>query len=262
MSAGLSQPDTGYVQGPMGVLEDFRLRKLPTWAVYIAIVSVIASWIPLAIIYRAYYGTSTKPRIHYFQDMDNQPKFRPQSTNAMFADGRAMRPAIAGTVARGAVINDDHFNFGFAMGSAQGQPQVRFLKGYPAAVQAKLDDPQSARALLLRGQNRYNIYCATCHGADGMGAGATHLRAYELTLNGVQGMAWVQPKSLHDPTVLVRDEGHLFNTITNGIRNMGGYASQIDPADRWAIVAYVRTLQFAQAAKADAVPAEKRDALK
>jgi hypothetical protein len=79
-----------------------------------------------------------------------------------------------------------------------------------------------------------------------------------LANNGVQGMSWVQPKSLHDDDVVARPNGHIFNTITNGIRNMGGYGAQISTEDRWAIVAYVRTLQFSQRARGDAIPADQR----
>jgi len=75
-------------------------------------------------------------------------------------------------------------------------------------------------------------------------------------------MAWVQPKNLHDADIRARPNGHIFNTITNGIRTMGGYGDRLTPEDRWAVVAYVRALQFSQAAKLDAVPADKRSELK
>lgn len=263
MATQADQPDFGYVRGPLGVLEDFRVRKIPRWFVYLAIVGAVASWIPLAIIYRARYNTSTQPRIHIFQDMDNQTKFRPQDENPMFADNRAMRPAVPGAVARGQVQADDHFELGFAIvNGADGKPAAQFFNGYPTSIQARLDHPDSAQQLLLRGQDRYNIYCAACHGLDGQGKGPIHLRADELTRNGVQGMQWVAPNNLTDQDRRMRPDGHLYNTISNGIRNMGGYASQINPDDRWAIVAYVRTLQFAQTAKPEAVPEDKRDVLR
>jgi mono/diheme cytochrome c family protein len=263
MAAGADQPQFGYVRGPAGVLEDFRLRKLPRWIVYVAIVGAVASWIPLAIIFRARYNTSTEPRIHFFQDMDNQTKFRPQDENKMFADNRAMRPAVVGAVARGQLNEDDHFIHGYTLvKGADGKPTPQFFNRFPAAVQAQLDNPATAEALLRHGQERFNIYCAACHGQDGQGKGPIHLRADELTRNGVQGMQWVAPSSLVDMDRRNRADGHLYNTITNGIRNMGGYASQINPADRWAIVAYVRTLQFAQSAKPEAVPEDKKDVLR
>ncbi|MCS7034090.1 MAG: cytochrome c [Phycisphaerae bacterium] len=262
MSAGATQPESRYVQGPGGLLEDFRLHRFPKWAFYVAVVGVIASWVPLALIFRARFATTDSPRIHIFQDMDNQPRFRPQARNTLFADGRAMRPAIPGTVARGRLNEDDHFTFGYRMVSLEGKRVPEFFHGYPASVQAILDQPETARAFLLRGRDRYNIYCAACHGQDGHGAGPIHVRADLLTRNGVEGMSWVQPKNLHEEAIRAREDGHIFNTITNGIRTMGGYGSQITPEDRWAIVAYVRTLQFAQSAQLSAVPADKQDVLR
>ncbi len=263
MPAGADQPKFDYINGPAGVLEDFRLRKLPPIVIYVAIVGAVLSWIPLALIFRARYNTSTEPRIHFFQDMDNQTKFRPQDDNPLFADNRAMRPAVAGAVARGQLNEDDHFVNGYSLVTASnGSQEPQFFNRFPQSVQAQLDDPATAQALLLRGQNRFNIYCAACHGQDGQGKGPIHLRADELTRNGVQGMQWVAPSNLVDQDRRNRPDGHIYNTITNGIRNMGSYASQIAPADRWAIVAYVRTLQFAQSAKPEAVPADKQDVLK
>jgi mono/diheme cytochrome c family protein len=272
--------DSRYIRGPGGVLEDFRLRKAPRWMIYIAIVAVAASWIPLAVAFLARNKTMTQPRIHLIQDMDNQTKYRPQDANPIFADRRAMRPPIAGTVARGHLDGDPHYHQGFVLTGATAQaqppppaeganqpaqpavPAAQFFDGYPRQIQEIMDDPAKAEQLLRRGQERFNIYCAPCHGQDGYGGGPIHVRADTLARNGVQGMSWVQPKSMHDADVRARPNGHLFNTITNGIRNMGGYGGQINIADRWAIVAYVRTLQFSQAARPEAVPAEQRGQLK
>ena len=75
--------------------------KLPRWLLYTAAILVVLSWVPLALIMRARVTTSAKPRIHIVPDMDNQPKYKAQSRNPMFADRRAMRPPVAGAVARG-----------------------------------------------------------------------------------------------------------------------------------------------------------------
>lgn len=261
--------DAAYLRGPAGVLEDFRLRKPPRWMIYIAVTLVVASWIPLAVIFRGTYSTSPLPRIHIFQDMDNMVRYRPQDENLIFADKRAMRPKIAGTVARGQLQADDHYYLGYRMspsaqatGDAASGPGVEFFNGYPASIQQIMDSPEQAEAFLLRGQEKYNVYCALCHGADGYGAGAIHVRADTLARNGVSGMSWVQPRSLHEPDVRARADGHLYNTITNGIRNMAGYGGQIGVADRWAIVAYVRTLQFAQMAQPESVPEAQRSQMK
>jgi mono/diheme cytochrome c family protein len=98
-------------------------------------------------------------------------------------------------------------------------------------------------AALLRGREKFEIYCAVCHGNDGAGNGLVNRRAQRILAT-----AWVQPSSMHQETLYADQyaDGKLFNTITNGIRKMPGYASQITTKDRWAIVAYVRALQASQ----------------
>jgi mono/diheme cytochrome c family protein len=111
-----------------------------------------------------------------------------------------------------------------------------FFNGLPAQI--KVDE-----RLLKRGRERFDIYCASCHGADGLGNGAVNSRA-----EGVHSK-WVRPSDLTSALVRGRADGHVFNTITNGIRNMPGYGAQIPVEDRWAIVAYVRALQELKPAK-------------
>ncbi|MFM7807704.1 MAG: c-type cytochrome, partial [Planctomycetota bacterium] len=114
-------------------------------------------------------------------------------------------------------------------------------------------------ATLKRGQERYNIYCSVCHGETGNGDGLVNQKAMELVTNTngpVNGTVWVAAKNLvHDETVTVQPVGQLFSTITHGIRNMAGYGSQIPVEDRWAIAAYVKTLQRSQNARPSDVPA-------
>ena len=113
--------------------------------------------------------------------------------------------------------------------------------------------------LFRRGQRRFNIYCAPCHGLDGSGNGIVAQRARDKT---EIASGWVPPLSLHEQTVRDRPVGHLFNTITNGIRTMPPYGDQISPADRWAIIAYVRALQRSQQARLEDVPPELRSELR
>jgi mono/diheme cytochrome c family protein len=108
-----------------------------------------------------------------------------------------------------------------------------------------------------RGQQRFNIYCAVCHGTDGYGNGPVNNRAVQR-----QEQKWVPAANLHSDVVRSRPDGHIFNTITNGIRNMAGYGSQIPVQDRWAIVAYLRALQLSQHAPASAVPAEQLNTMR
>lgn len=112
--------------------------------------------------------------------------------------------------------------------------------------------------LLVKGQRIFNIYCAVCHGINGRGDGLVNRRAQR-----VQSQTWVQPTSLHEDNLVQEryPDGKLFNVITNGIRKMPSYASQITPADRWAVVAYVRALQLSRNASESDVPAEQRAAV-
>jgi mono/diheme cytochrome c family protein len=214
--------------------------KLPRWLLYIVAILVVLSWVPLALIMRARVTTSPQPRIHIVPDMDNQPKFKAQSRNMMFADRRAMRPPVAGTVARGSTL---------------GNPAL--TTGKVGDVWVDVSPLQIDGGVLQRGRERYDIYCSPCHGLAGFGDGMVSKRADEL-LEGT----WTPPTSLHSELLRERPDGHLFNTITNGIRNMPAYGSQVPVEDRWAIVAYVRALQRSQNATVDDVPPDIRAQLR
>lgn len=217
----------------------------------LVLVLVVLTWVPLALVARARVTPSAEPRIHLFQDMDNQPKFKAQSRTSLFVDRRAMRTPVEGTVARGRLGEDDHYHRGYEVGGTdgEGQPQVTYFDGMPQQV--RVDE-----ALLLRGQDMYDVYCFTCHGMTGEGNGPTHQRAARLMANPSLslGTSWTAPSNL----VIADDngqltygpelypDGKLFNVITNGIRNMPAYGDQIAVKDRWAIVAYLRALQVSQ----------------
>ena len=207
---------------------------MPRWVVYALILLAALALVPLALIARARATASEQPRIQPIRDMAKQPKYKTQSGNAMFADGRAMRPAVEGAVARGELHEDAAFWSG------------RTADGWVTAFPVPVTD-----SLLRRGQERYDIYCAPCHGLAGYGDGPVAKRADAL-----QEGTWTPPSSYHTDLVRSRPDGHLYNTITNGIRNMPAYAAQIPAADRWAIVAYVRALQRSQDARVADVPAE------
>ncbi len=192
--------------------------------------------LPFACIYAARHALSPTPRIHLVQGMDNQPRYKSQQVNPLFADTREARPPVAGTIARGHLESDDAFERGGRDG--------RWVETFPVPV---------TMGLLKRGQERFQIYCAPCHGLAGSGDGIVAVRADRL-----QEGTWVPPTSMNDASVLARPVGHLFNTITNGIRTMPSYGSQIPAADRWAIVAYVRALQLSRHAKASVLTAEER----
>jgi mono/diheme cytochrome c family protein len=214
--------------------------SMPRWLQYLVVVVVVLSWVPLVVIMRARHTTSTKPRIHIIQDMANQPKYKSQARNRLFADRRAMRPPVEGTVARGELREDDRLERGMV-----GDDWVEVI---PVPVTTQL---------MERGHQRFDIYCSPCHGLAGYGDGMVAKRAEAL-----QEGTWTPPASFHTELVRSRPVGHLFNTITNGIRNMPAYGPQIPVADRWAIVAYIRALQLSQNAPIEDVPAELRAQLR
>lgn len=159
--------------------------------------------------------TSSQPPIHLNPSMDNQPKARPQSESAFFYDGASMRPPVPGTVARGELREDR-----------------AFFEGKGPDGEDLVDSPVEASAeLLARGGERFRIYCQPCHDARGDGKGVLSQRGN------------VPTTSLHDPKAVNAVDGHLFDVITNGLGLMPAYRWPIPPADRWAIIAYVRELQ-------------------
>jgi mono/diheme cytochrome c family protein len=216
------------------------MKRLPRFFVYTALVLVALSLIPLALIARARLLPSTSPRIQIVQDMGQQPKLKTQSANPLFADGRAMRPPVSGTIARGALRADAALYEGKANGA--------WITALPVAV---------SEQLMRRGRERYDIFCAPCHGLAGYGDGVVAKRAEAL-----QEGTWTPPSSFHTDLVRSRPVGDLYNTVANGVRNMPGYGAQIPVEDRWAIVAYVRALQRSQHARIDDVPAELRGSLR
>ena len=203
-------------------------------------VLVVLSFVPLALIARTRAVKSTQPRLQFIPDMDQQPKFKPQSGNPLFADGRAMRPPVIGAVAWGEAGLDTHLH--------RGQSGGQWATTFPVPL---------TEESLRRGQQRFNIYCTPCHGLAGRGDGIVHLRADRLR----EG-TWVPPADLTSELVVGRPVGHLYNTISNGIRKMPGYGAQIPELDRWYIVAYLRALQRSQHATVDDVPPELRPALR
>ena len=181
-------------------------------AIIITTILIALGSIPFALAAMARAVPSSHTRIHIIQDMDNQPKFRAQHANPLFADGRAMRPVVAGTVAQGQLEADDHYN--------RGVVDNDWATTFPPQVQVNLD-------LVYRGQDRFNIYCTPCHGYAGYGDGMINQRAMDLVNLGLNGTTWVQPKNMHEQLIREQPVGQTFNTITNGVRNMSGYAAQI-----------------------------------
>lgn len=176
-------------------------------------------------------STSRKPPIELFPDMDRQAKLRPQTTTtfAGFANGQSSRTHVPGTIARGSAYEDNELNTGK---SADG----KIAEVNPLKVDAQF---------LQRGQMQYGIYCQPCHGALGDGKGITSKFGMGNTAN------------LHQERLVKAPDGEIFQTITQGKSTMMGYGAQVPVNDRWAIVAYVRTLQLSRLGTKDDVPADQ-----
>lgn len=218
------------------------------WFAWIAISLLL---IPPALVAYARYNRPEQPRLHPIQDMDNQPRYKSQQVHPLMADGRAMRPPVQGTVARGDWPTDPHFAQGgeIVRDPNDGQLRMQWYDDFPDGVVV-------SESSIRRGQQRFMIYCAPCHGYDGHGKGIVNQRALELQ----QG--WITATDLHSQTVRDREDGHIFNTIRNGIRSMPGYRDQISPEDAWNIVSYVRALQRSTAATLEDVPPDQRSRLR
>ena len=220
------------------------MSGFPRWLIYLIVVLVVLSWMPLVMLVRARHVKSGKPRVHIIQDMDNQANYKAQARNRLFADRRAMRPDVPGTVARGELREDD----ALFRGISDATDWTSWVDAIPVPVSLEV---------MRRGRERYGVFCSPCHGLGGYGDGAVSKRAEEL-----QEGTWTPSSSLHADLVRGRPSGHLYNSIANGIRNMPGYGSQIPVDDRWAIVAYLRALQRSQFSTVDDVPEDLRAALR
>jgi mono/diheme cytochrome c family protein len=166
--------------------------------------------------------------------MDSQAKYEAQEESNFFTDRSSMRMPVPGTVARGELREDDAY-FRGKIG------EEKLLSAIP--IDVTMD-------ALSRGKERYNIYCAPCHGLTGAGQGIVVKKGF------------LPPPSIHIDRLREAQDGHFFDVISNGIRNMPKYDHQIPVKDRWAIVAYLRALQRSQNAGLSDIPMEKRDQLK
>ncbi len=166
------------------------------------------------------------------QDMHDQPKVLPQAESAFFPDGRGSRALPEGTVSRTDVLGDAPWR--------TGKDGAQFVRQAPLAL---------SPAVLARGRERYDVFCAPCHDRVGTGQGMIVLRGYR------------QPASFHTERLRAEPDGYFFDTITNGFGVMPNYAQQVPVADRWAITLYVRALQLSQGATLADVPDAERTTL-
>src|SRR5579859_3723911 len=167
------------------------------------------------------------------QDMHNQPKYVPYRSSEFFKDGLSERQQVVGTVARGE-LHENTYLYSGKVGVKEGDQ-------FPFPI---------TQAVMERGRERYDIYCSPCHSRVGDGNGMIVKRGYR------------QAGNFHSQRSLDQPVGHYYNVITNGWGAMPEFASQIEPADRWAIAAYIRALQYAQSGSMADVPTDQRGELK
>ena len=162
------------------------------------------------------------------QDMYEQPKYEPLQKSDFFGDNRSARPLVADTVARSELRTNTAFY--------TGKVGTNLVTELPVPV---------TKDLLLRGQERYDIFCSPCHDRTGNGNGMIVQRGLR------------SPPSYHIDRLRQAPIGHFFDVMSNGFGAMQDYSAQVTPEDRWAIAAYIRTLQFSEDARlADVPPAQ------
>jgi mono/diheme cytochrome c family protein len=164
------------------------------------------------------------------QDMHDAPRYEPLEASAFFSDGQSVRMPVPNTISRGVLADDDELLY-------TGKIKGTVANIFPMPVTADV---------LARGQERYNVFCSPCHGRTGKGDGMVVQRGMRA------------PPSLMDDRLRSAAAGYLFDVMTHGFGAMQDYAAQIPVADRWAIVAYERALQFSQHATVGDVPDDRR----
>ena len=166
------------------------------------------------------------------QDMHDAPRYEPLEASTFFTDGHSTRMPVANTVARGQLREDEHL----FTGKIGGQLATEF----PMPVTPEM---------MARGQERFNVFCSPCHGRTGDGTGMIVQRGFR------------QPPSYYEDRLVNAPVGYLFDVMTNGFGAMQDYAAQVPVADRWAIAAYIRALQFSRRGTVNDVPADRREEL-
>ena len=164
--------------------------------------------------------------------MRDQSRIKPLDASPFFEDQRSARIPIEGTIARGHLNEDTAF--------FSGKKEGIFIAENPLPV---------TKDALLRGQERFGIYCLPCHGADGYGKGMIVRRGF------------IPPPSYHSSEMRAHPDGYFFDVITHGKGAMYPFFSRISPADRWAIVGYIRALQLSQYSRLDDIPEPQRRTL-
>ena len=200
---------------------------------------------------------STGSPIEVFPDMVRQPKVRAQAPLGFFADGRGARVPVAGTIPIGYEMpqmpSESSPGAGPFVAEMNARPGLGFSGGTDYYNTGKMGAnwgtglPMTVTGdLMERGEKRFNINCAVCHGMTAAGDGIT--KQYGLTT----------VVSLQDERIRKMADGEIFNTITQGKNTMLAYGPNLTVSDRWAIIAYLRALQRSQNATEADIPPEHR----
>jgi mono/diheme cytochrome c family protein len=225
-----------------------RQREVPRPILGFILLTSVLALVPFAFIAKWRTQHSDKPHFHIVPDMDFQQARGAQTESDVFADDRASRAQVAGTVARGELKEDDHFYRGLVDGE--------WATSFPPQLEI-------SERRMREGEERFQIYCTPCHGQTAGGNGMIHQRAMAV---GAGATGWVQPTNLIDTAaelnIVRQPHGQLFNTISNGIRTMPAYRAQISEMDRWKIVLYLRAIQRSRNASIEDVPPNKRPTLR
>ena len=164
--------------------------------------------------------------------MHDAPRYEPLEASTFFSDGQSSRMPVANTVARGQLREDDLLYTGKIGGQLANE--------FPMPVTAEV---------MARGQERFNVFCSPCHARTGDGNGMIVQRGFR------------QPPSYYEERLVNAPVGYFFDVMTHGFGAMQDYAAQVPVADRWAIAAYIRALQFSRRGTVNDVPADRREEL-
>ena len=189
-----------------------------------------AAWLALSL--AAALGLSGCERIG--RNMYDQPRFKPYQPTPLFPDGTSARPQVSGTVAHAAGVLAETSSGRTGAAEAVRQAALENAQALPAPVTI---------GALERGRERFDIYCAPCHGPAGDGDGFVARRGYP------------HPPSFHSDRLRRAPDRHFYDVMSTGYGAMYPYSDRLTPADRWAVVAYIRALQLSQH-----MPAELLDA--
>lgn len=218
---------------------------------------------------------SDKPPRQFLPDMDDQERFKPQHETEFFADGRAQRPSVPGTVGYGRAPIDHQVALEEGWGEEFVVQRARLLRDDQSLYSGTTDAPPDQAAhyipdipvevtmdLIRLGQENFDIYCAVCHGYEGDGTGTVGDRYA------------VRPANFHDPKYTNKDDilgrdGYIYHVARNGLYDpagtmrMPGYGHALDEHEAWAVVAYIRTLQASRGVSIDddAIPGAERNRL-